>query len=169
MELTYDLIDYKLLAGMHAEEILFNVFENDKFTDQLFIKSGYDFGVSDSYIMFGKLQDICELIKKRRQVIEPQKRNLFEDGLFPLFIPTMMYDDLNFKQFPEEGYISSVSYEHLRAIHQGFSQLTERDLQELFWNSESEWRPKLKEYLGHYSNMIQYGVGHDLGLLIHLG
>lgn len=169
MEITFDLVDYNKLAGIKAEEIFFKIFENDEYADILFVKSGYDFGIPDSYSLFGKLQDICERIKNMHGEASDVRQQILENGLFKIFIPSMMYDDLGFSEFPDEGYISSVSSEHLRIVDRCFRRFSENYLGDILVYAEDDYRSTLQEYLFSCSAMICHGAQHDLGLLIHMG
>lgn len=171
MQVTFDLIDYHKLAGNAPEAILFGIFEDDEEADRIFLKSGYDFGVSDSYAVFGKCQDFCEQISANVTETRGAKWQALECGLFRMFVPSLMYDDLGFNRFPEEGYISSVSTEHLILVHQGFQQLEQETavLDSLFNSSGIEYRPILQSYVNAIRDLIEYGAGQNQGLLIHLG
>ncbi len=167
MEVSIDLIVFEKLSKYSASEILNDVFEDDDLSDSLFITSGYELegGWSDSYQVYGSFTDACSSLAQVTDVDKSLKKSYFR-----IFLANSMYDDLSLRDFPEEGYISSISSNHCKKINAALNKTRGDALIKKargFFNNPEE--VDLEAYLNQWNNAFSKAAENNLGILIHMG
>ncbi|MFV1885451.1 MAG: hypothetical protein ACMZ7B_13260 [Balneola sp.] len=167
MQVSADIIDFKKLSQYSSSEIINHVFEDDDLSDSLFVFSGYDLegGWGDSYHVYSIFVDSCTELMKDIEILNQLKK-----GYSRIFLTGLLYDDLSLKDFPEEGYVSSISNEHCAQISEALdSASTQSLIRKAISTKDNLDEIDTGLYLDQWRNLFLKATEMKLGILIHMG